>query len=393
MPKSVTTTTKETKPDTEQTLTLEGWLIEQSTKDDVAGILVYRNQDGKWARVFDMRPPFEEDLDTIFRSRGDGDYNFRPYNSLKRFGTSRVESVSGYGESSSSATKRAHTSDDDEAFDSLITQMRQQLRMQQLRDMLDDARERRDRTPSSSNGLDMEKMLTLCASLAAAFKDTTLSTILPILINKALVPPDPTDKLLDSVQKVLQIRDSLGGSNDMDDVPGWLKGALIMSNTPVGQHLMSSFLGRRPATATVTPVPAPTPPAIPPPGAPMPPPPEPTHAERIAAEGAARTGLPPEPILNAYKLLQEKISPLLKAAARKQSKNYAAYAEIIDDHLPGFIDNWIAAPFAEAAQMLAQTDPEWTTDAVLTQWLSECHAALAEDAKREAEHPDDDNDE
>jgi len=359
-------------------LPIDGWLMDLGSKSNVASVRVSkRDPGGRWAQLpkahGELLPPFDVDVHTIYEAFGDGEYRFAPMGQggrpLTAAGTAaRIETVLGYGDGKKPKTSGPRESAaDPEAF---MEKMFEQKRREYLWDQIDRRMGPSDNGPARDPDADLERLLKLAAVLrggndgmasvlAAMISSNT--QMMTALLTRSLNPPEPAEKMLDMVTKVMdlteKIRPSDGFPADMD----WkqmLMMAFFGQMQPGGA--IRDFLTVK-AAATVTQAP---PPAIP-----------------VATSTAPRPSVPPAPasaqttdpnvgrIEAAHELLRSSLWPLIVSAARRDSKEYELYLGLMDEQLPHFVDQWISIPFEASFPFIESVQAGATQDETIMAWL------------------------
>lgn len=363
-------------------LALEAWLTMQGGRPDVAKILVYkRNPMGRWSQIRKavLEPPFDTDPETLFAEHGDGEYKFLPVNVQGRLLDSRIEAVTGYGPEAKAGGQRAATSNVIADLAELVELKKQEYLMARYDTLLAGmggagavslTMEERQALRQDNMDHDLERMLKLRALLepkeGAGGIFTVLETLLPKLVERLVSPPDPADRQLDFVTKVLDLKDRLGGPFEGGELPDWKS---------LGVLVLAAVLGTNPRLQETINriVPQLLPPARPAPGAPTPGAPAalPTATEpaRVTVVPPAAAPAPGTPAADpAIQHAIHAVLTLLRQAIEKNSRDPELYASLADEHLPGFLDEWTRLDQEQAIGQLAHFDPFFGTEPAVA-WL------------------------
>lgn len=399
-------------PESVNDLPIEGWLLELGGKSNVATVRVYkRDASGRWGALprghGELQPPFDIDLQPIYEAYGDGEYRFAPMGQASRpltgVGTvPRIESVIGFGLGKAikilpSASNGTAPVDVDAMWAKMMEQDRQQFLMEQMRARAEAQRGVPAQAERNSDD-ELERLMKFAALLrgggnselgpvlAAMIQSNT--SIMTALLSKSMNPPEPADKMFDTVSKVLdlteRVRSPIEGGEDLD----WKK-MIVMALAPAAQQLLPALLQNRRAVPTST---APPPrPALP--HIPQPNPDHPSPASRDVSQPTPPASVPApaevtpgdQRIVAAHELFQSSLWPLLVTAAKRGSTDYDLYLGLIDETLPGFVDQWASMPFDLCLPFLTSIDPHVEQDSVLMTWLRALHAHVQQQPADETE--------
>ena len=367
-------------------LPIDGWLMDLGGKANVASVRVSkRDLGGRWSQLpkahGELLPPFDVDVHTIYEAFGDGEYRFAPMGTggkpLTAAGTAaRIETVLGHGDGKyKSKPGSARESADPEAF---MERMYEQKRRDYLWDQIDRGMGPADNSTVRDPDADLERLLKLAAVLrggndgmasvlAAMIQSNT--QMMTALLTRSLNPPEPAEKMLDMVTKVMdlteKIRPSDGFPADMD----WkqmLMMAFFGQMQPGGA--IREFLSMRSKTLVQTPAqpaPATNPTAIPVSASATP------QSAGATASGSASATVDPntQRIEAAHELFRSSLWPLIVSAARRDSKEYELYLGLMDEQLPHFVDQWISIPFEASFPFIESVQAGATQDETIMAWL------------------------
>lgn len=373
---------------------IEVWLTEMAATKDVALIRIFkRSATGQWAhlRKFDMEPPFTLDLDTLFTEWGDGVYRFVPFVNGRPHGQ-RIENVAGFG-MGNAAKASPRGAQGAPGLDIESFGLGEQIMMERQLLALDGLRASRDRMTGQSQpiyqggGLDAEAIGTMMTSMmtamATAFaalqpKNDMMATVLGRVLDNALTKPEPANAALEFVGKVLDLKEQISGNGlgDLDWKSMLVAGLFSMTAAPeVRAALMHKLSGFK-----IPGMPTPPRPGAPPPQPALPP---------TGTQPATPPGVD-EKLVEADQTLRGVIWPIIRKAIDKKSSEWGLYADLIEEHLPGFVQQWAQADFELALKFIEGIDPLIASrEPATVAWLHGFHDFLRTPDADEREEPDD----
>jgi hypothetical protein len=364
--------------------TLEQWLAEMATRPEVAVIrIAKRSPTGRWVwlRPYDLMPPFVADLTEVFQSYGDGLYRFAAVTSDGRYVTSHNEEVSGYGPQRMPWSVRGPVQQQQQEpppqpddVDPDAVSLRDLIQMERERLVLESLRRARsEKDPQGSS--DLERLASIVSAMATAMASAfqPLATMMASKMDatarllEAVVPrltqePQPVDKLIDAMGKVLELRERMP-----EDVSGgmgsYLKPILAVLTTQLAQRLA----GPVPTAALAS-------------GTPPPPPsvPAPAPGASAAVTPAPATGPNGAPVASPPSWL---VAAVVDAAERGDT-DFELWADVIEHRLPGTTEIWARVPVDQWLAALAQV-PDLASPRVQA-WLRGLHASLTRAVESDA---------
>ncbi len=380
---------------TDVALPLDLWLAQMAARPTVTRIIANKREaGGKYSRLAEgtLEPPFDLDQDKFFKRYGDGDYKFSvlaqdPASTRQDWYTHRFETVSGYGNATAAAGGAALDPTAE------LTEMLKVKRLRLISCYIDKELSSLDGggagTAAAAGPPDEEafdRQLDRFAKIAVLMHkgsgggggsklEEVFATWVPKLFEK-IIPgaAEPAEKSLAGLEKMLDFADRLASRGSGADFPDMntllVLGVLGMMGNPQVQAMVNQMLGRlvpggvrvvAPKPKAAEPTPAPTPADA---GAAA----EPT----ASASGAASSEQ------NAVVVLRGFVWPMIRRAIELQSENFESYADVIDNHLEGFLDHWAAMELEAALAYVAPLDPEFLAQPQARAWLSRFHAYLVE---------------
>lgn len=344
--RTVTTTEEQIPAD----LILEAWLASLAANPEITKVRVQRRggDRAEWWSLpprFHLEPPFDADLEPMYREFGDGEYRFQPATDKGKFlAGARIERVEGYGPGTrGGAGKAPHSVSADMSAEEALSAMRDLIAFQrqqmvlnmlarqnaQMGGMLGGGEPPAGGGPAYEPPDELDRLLKLKMlfdrpdPMAKVFD--LIAAVVPSLLQRAVSPPDSADRALDMIDKVMTIRERLAGDGG-SDTPWWQQILHGFISTEQGQNLLGGLLGPR--------GPAPNPPAALPPVAP-----------------AAATPPLPRDAAAAQEHFRAQLWPLIESAARRGSEEFGVYADLLDSEMPGLLHTWaqLDGPVALAA--------------------------------------------
>lgn len=377
MPKKIVTT-EETPEHREQPGTLEQWVGEVATKPDVVMLRVYRRgPTGRWVRLApDILPPFTFDPAAYYDRYGDGLYRYMAIGKSGKVVETHHEDVSGYGygteadpfrrlaASEAGGAPAEPGGDDEVSLRDLIQMERERLLLETLRST------RRPGEPAS----DVDRMValfgSLTSSLAAAVqplvtvlgsKMDATAQVLQAVLPRLAQEPQPVDKLIEAMSKVLDLRERVSEFGLGDGGIGeYLRPVLAGLAAELGRRLMPP--GAPPAHAPQAPMPAPAPAAT-------------ASAQPALVAPQDSGGAPaaqqqgPEPIVPTWL-----VAAIVDAASRRDEE-WDLWADLIEHRWPGALDLWRSVPVEQWLAQVATISQELGRPEV-QDWLKRFRAAL-----------------
>jgi len=176
---------------------------------------------------------------------------------------------------------------------------------------------------------------------------------------------------------VLDLKDQISGSQglgEMDWKTVLIAGIFGLTATPEMRTAIMRGLGglKLPGLTLPRPPGAPPTPSLPP-GTPAGGQPPTSATPTVEGE---RPGVTPE-IAEADQTLRGVIWPLLRKAIAKGSTEWDLYADLIEEHLPGFLQAWSAADFEHSLRFIEGIDPAIAAkDPATIAWLHGLHDFL-----------------
>lgn len=395
-----TTVTEQEKDD--ELITLGAWLagLNQGA-ETIRRVQVYKKSgSGTFFHYprYGLDPPFDQDVNVIFQALGDGDYKFVPENDHGKLRGMRLEHISGFGAGDAAPASSGASAAPRRAVDlgELAEQIRAELDYEMLTGRLEDLRERREQredrrraremgaipegappmTPEDREALHTEsfkRQLETFAQLMALTQggsrkqEELLSQVMGAVIGKLVDKPEPADRLLDMVGKVLELRDKLAPAGGLGEDVDW-KTLLVASVVPALRDMVPA-LTRRPGAIPAATEPAPI---------------EPAPAAKAPAASAAELSSPIDRARNAI----ARVWPVVKSAALAGSTAFDLYADLIDEQMPGFLDMWTRLTPEDAIRYLTELDAEVSASEPLNRWLLQFHHALTTREPEEDTHHD-----
>jgi hypothetical protein len=403
-----TTVTKETLPDTDaRDAPIEVWLADLAGDARIMYVRVWKRAGSRWAflgKRNDIPQPFDFDPDALFQQYGDGEYRFVPYDNAGKMRGGRNELVAaGFRPTIRTAPDGTTTPTGEESTET--GDLSELIRMERQRVILNNLRAASGAGdpgpyPSDRGGDDLDRMAQLASVLAALQPKATdftpfltlAGSILTPLITRLMQPPQPADQLLGLVDKVLDIRERIGEGGTGE--PDW-KTAIVRAVAGIAQTHPQLL-----ALLTGTPTPAPPPMREP---APLPALPAGTPAVVAPYTGPTVTAPSPSnghpstlpdggPPLTADEQHQQRtlatmIWPLVKQAALHGTDDFETYASLIDQQLPGFLEQWSTTDANGAMVMLGTLDRDVLTNIELQRWCLAFHAFVREDFLQRTDDP------
>lgn len=398
-----TKTITETEKEAEEQAELQSWLAQLAATAEFRRVHVYKkNPAGKWTIFprFALDPTGEQDITAVFASLGDGEYKFVPEKHNGRFHGARYETVGGFGPGSPASTGATHGARGRVDMGEILEQLKEEMEFSRTMMLLDDLRDRQDQrhqrnapppaesemTPEEREALHAEsfkRQIETFSTIATLIRpkddnksDQLLATVLNGLVSKVLAAPEPTDRLLDSVGKILELKDKLTAGSLLDEGLGDWKtlGLMLLAGVMGNPQIRDALSARLQGLAA-------------PPGAPKAMAAMPEHVEARREGGEARASVSPEKkdgiapatltaMEQARQLLTVQVWPLVKRAALAGSERWETYAELIDEQMPGFLDMWTGLGPEGAVAYLGQFDPEAQSDERINRWLLQFHHYL-----------------
>jgi hypothetical protein len=386
---------------TDVALPLDLWLAQMAALPSVTRIIANKRQaGGKYSRLAEgtLEPPFDFDQDKFFKRYGDGDYKFSvlvedPGSHRQTWHNHRFETVAGYGNVEQTAAAGAGGGLDPTAE---LTEMLKVKRLGLVSRYIDRELEVLDgrssaaaAAPAGSDEDAFDRQLDRFAKIAVLMHkgpgagggsklEEVFATWVPKLFEK-IIPgaAEPAEKSLAGLEKMLDFADRLASRNGPGDFPDMntllVLGVLGMMGNPQVQAMVNQMLGRvipgvrvaaPTAGAHARPRPTAEPAAVP--AAADPGSPEPTAAAATSSEQ------------NAVAVLRGFIWPMIRRAIELESENFESYADVIDNHLEGFLDAWAGMELEAAIAYVAPLEPEFIAEPKARAWLSRFHAYLVE---------------
>jgi len=392
-------------PTNEAEFPLDIWLAQQAGVPTVQRITINKRiSGGKYARLADgtLEPPFDLDVAGFFKKNGDGDYWFRVLGQNATSGRTeyvaqRYESILGYGGGDQAPAAAGNGKLN--AMD-VLAQAIETKRMAYVSKLLDKEIAGLDGpAPASAMvaaGEDFDLQLDRFAKIAVLMHkgggggsklEEVFATWVPKLFEK-IIPgaAEPAERSLAGLEKMLDFADRLSSRNGPADFPDMstllVLGVLGMMGNPQVQAMVNQLLGRVVPGVRV---------AAPTAGAHA----RPTPAAEPAAVPAAATSSPTEPTAaaapsseeSAVVVLRGFVWPMIRRAIELESESFESYADVIDNHLEGFLDHWAAMDLETALAYVAPLDPEYIGRPQARAWLSRFHAYLVENPPDAASQP------
>lgn len=384
MPKKVVTT-EEAPEQREQPGTLEQWVAEIAAKPEVVMLRVYRRgPTGRWVRLApDVLPPFSFDPAAYYDRYGDGLYKFMAIGKSGKVVETHHEDVSGYGYGTESDPFRraglvadaggVGSSDEGEEVS-----LRDLIQMERERLLLETLRSTRKPGEASSDVDRMVALLgSLTSSLAAAVqplvtvlgsKMDATAQVLQAVLPRLTQEPQPVDKLIEAMSKVLDLRERVSEFGGGDGGIGeYLRPVLAGLAAELGRRLMLPG-------APVPSAPTPSPPVMmPAPAAPAPAPMAPTEPAPVAPQdsGGAQAAQS-EPVVPTWL-----VAAIVDAASR-HDEEWDLWADLIEHRWPGALDLWRSVPVEQWLAQVATLAPDLGRPDV-QDWLRRFRAALDAD--------------
>jgi hypothetical protein len=386
-----TTVTNEQLPEEQRDAPIEAWLADLVGDSTISYVRIWKRNGGRWGwlgKRNDILPPFDFDLDQLFQQYGDGEYRLVPYDTSGHVRGGRNELVqAGYpgtvrpnADGTTSTAPGVGGAGLDETVDlsELIRMERQHLILRNLRAAAGQGHE-----PAAYAGRDpgddVERLAQLATVLQAmqpkpldiAALLTAVGTILGPVLSKMLSPPDPADKMLGLVEKFLDIRERIEPGAGSDSWQSVVMRALgTLAESPIVRQALGNVppapVPALPAAAPVPALPAPVPVTATVPASPANGHPDAGSATRDA-DAQERA------------VLNQMVWPLVKRAALAGSDDYETYAALVDQQLPGFLEQWANADANQAMIFLGQVDRDVLTNVELQRWLLAFHTFVRTD--------------
>jgi len=388
-----------------QALPLESWLLSVGGKPEVSHVTIYKYEKNERNQLTwlllprRIETPCDEDPANIFREYGDGAYRFSAVKAdHSGFYTHKREDVTGYGPGTRGPGASASAAPAEDPIAKMQKDMndfmRQQIAAAQLRAMYRELVGAGAGGGSSSPAEDgavaaatfdslvdkMVKLRTAFYADAPRAGGGALELLMPIIgdVLKKAITPEPAEKSLDTVSKVMEFTDRLtaraGGGGAGPDL-GLTEIAMLMllsslAQSPQAKEMVGKLveqIGARigfpvgvavaraeTAAARVDPLPS---------------------VAETAATPAPAPGVPgpapgPGPEKPQITILRTIVYPMLRRAIELKSDDFESYERIIENHLPGFLNAWIQGPLEDALLYVRGLDPEFLSTLEAREWLS-----------------------
>lgn len=380
-----------------QQLPLDGWLLTVGSRQDVTHVSIYKQQrDSRGQLKYQLLPdrmdaPCDMDPGEIFRKWGDGDYRFSAVKADHSFHTHKLESVIGYGAGAQNGAGPVAGSAQDPLESSLREMnnfMRQSIVSAQLRAMYRDlvnapaaaapgtgdapspAEEEALHTATFDRLLNqMTKMQSL--TVAAAGKSTSVTDQLVGKVLERAFTQEPVDRTVDTVSKLLEFTDRLSARVD----PGGPRADLdltqlvvvtllgLVAQSPELKTLLAQLIGKiapsalariAGATATRTAETTPSPTAA-------------SDAAPVPVDGSAPGPAHESPQATVLRTI---VYPVIRRAIELKDTDLETYERIVENHLPGFLDQWAQMPLEDSLSYLQTLDPSFLATLEAREWLS-----------------------
>jgi hypothetical protein len=385
-----TTVKTEHLPEESRDAPIEAWLADLAGDASIAYVRVWKRNGTRWGwlgKRNDIQPPFDFDLDQLFQQYGDGEYRLVPYDTSGQIRGGRNELVqAGYTGSvrvaADGTTTRAPADAGDDTMDmsELIRMARQNLILNNLREAAGVGRQGgAEYVPAPAD--DVGRLAQLAQVLAVMQPKPTdvagllaaIGSIVSPILAKILSPPDPADKMLGLVEKFLDIRERIEPAGGGDTWQTLLfRGLASLAENPAVRQLIAGQVVTAPPIATVAI--APTVAALPAAPATAP---SPANGHPDAGSTAAPAGTDADAI--ARQTLAQMVWPLIKRAALAATDDFETYAALVDQQLPGFLEQWANADANQAMIFLGQLDRDVLTNMDLQRWLIAFHTFVRSD--------------
>lgn len=388
-----TITTEELPDETARDAPVEAWLADMAGDASIAYVRVWRRHGGRWAwlgKRNDILPPFDFDVDALFQTYGDGEYRLVPYDTSNRVRGGRNEIVqAGYvgriRANADGTTSQASPPGEEQLDAADMTDLIKMARQRMILRSLQDAGGERDPAPVYDRGPDELERLSQLATVFATLQPKPMDlaaliaaagTFLTPILGRLLAPPEPADKVLGLFEKWMDIRERMDGGEGTDWKTALVRGLAALAENPAIRQALTGAVPR--------PVLPPTPPPAQLPtghGAAVFADPHPPATAPSVANGHPGDAGPPMSAeeQQSRHVLSTMVWPLVKRAGLASVDDFETYAALIDQQLPGFLDQWGSAEPNQAMVVLGSLDRDVLTNIELQRWLLAFHAFVRTD--------------